>query len=100
MTSESGLAQMLRAERRPNFRPPSGRGVSPFGATPMRIAAERHELSEPAELPARNLTNSLSREYSSAGVGGVLVSTWKMRQGWHAEDGSLASLIIGPKNNC
>jgi hypothetical protein len=33
-------------------------------------------------------------------AGGVLVSTWKMRQRRHAEDGSLASLIIGPKQNC
>jgi len=29
--------------------------------------------------------------------GGVPVSTWEMRQLRHAEDGSLASLIIGPK---
>ena len=28
--------------------------------------------------------------------GGVLVSTWEMRQRRHAEDGSLASLNIGP----
>jgi len=33
-------------------------------------------------------------------VGGVLVSTWGIRRRRHAEDGSLASLIIGPKNNC
>ena len=33
----------------------------------------------------------------SAVDGGVLVSTWEMRQWRHAEDGSLASLIIGPK---
>ena len=32
--------------------------------------------------------------------GGVPVSTWGMRQWRHAEDGSLASLIIEPKNNC
>jgi len=31
-------------------------------------------------------------------LGGVLVSTWGMRQERHAEDGSLASLIIGPKH--
>ena len=33
-------------------------------------------------------------------AGGVPVSTWKMRQRRHAEDGSLASLIIEPKQNC
>src|ERR1035441_3955365 len=32
--------------------------------------------------------------------GGVLVSTWETRQRRHAEDGSWASLIIGPKINC
>ena len=31
--------------------------------------------------------------------GGVLVSTWETRQRRHAEDGSLASLNIGPKIN-
>jgi len=30
-------------------------------------------------------------------VGGALVSTWEMRQRRHAEDGSLASLKIEPK---
>jgi len=37
---------------------------------------------------------------SASAVGGVPVSTWEMRQWRHAEDGSLASLIIGLKNNC
>ncbi len=32
--------------------------------------------------------------------GGVLVSTWLVRQRRHAEDGSWASLIIGPNSNC
>ena len=32
--------------------------------------------------------------------GGVLVSTWEIRQRRHAEDGSLASLIIEPNINC
>ena len=40
------------------------------------------------------------RDSAKAVDGGVLVSTWEMRQWRHAEDGSLASLIIGPKNNC
>jgi len=31
-------------------------------------------------------------------IGGALVSTWEMRQRRHAEDGSLASLIIEPKH--
>jgi len=30
-------------------------------------------------------------------LGGALVSTWEMRQRRHAEDGSLASLKIEPK---
>jgi hypothetical protein len=32
-------------------------------------------------------------------IGGVLVSTWKVRQERHVEDGTLASLIIEPKIN-
>ena len=37
------------------------------------------------------------RDSADAVDGGVPVSTWEMRQWRHAEDGSLASLIIGPK---
>jgi len=37
------------------------------------------------------------RDSASAVDGGVPVSTWEMRQWRHAEDGSLASLIIGLK---
>ena len=33
-------------------------------------------------------------------TGGALVSTWEMRQRRHAEDGSLASLILEPKHSC
>jgi len=40
------------------------------------------------------------RDSASAVDGGVPVSTWGMRQWRHAEDGSLASLIFEPKNNC
>ena len=40
------------------------------------------------------------RDSASAVDGGVPVSTWEMRQWRHAEDGSLASLIFEPKNNC
>src|SRR5436309_14249963 len=40
------------------------------------------------------------RDYSRVVFGGVLVSTWGIRQRRHAEDGSLASLIIEPKHNC
>src|SRR5438445_12205006 len=50
-----------------------------------------------------NYDSPLDRKGSGADIhgvayGGVLVSTWKRRQRRHAEDGSLASLIIGPKN--
>ena len=43
--------------------------------------------------PARECSDTLSTS-----VGGVLVSTWRIRQRRHAEDGPLASLIIEPKN--
>jgi len=39
-------------------------------------------------------------ENRTAVYGGVLVSTWETRQRRHAEDGSWASLIIGPNINC
>jgi len=44
------------------------------------------------------LDRSALAAHIAAVAGGVLVSTMKMRQRRHAEDGSLASLIIEPKN--
>ena len=37
---------------------------------------------------------------SAVPSGGVLVSTWEIRQRRHAEDDPLASLIIGSNINC
>ena len=48
--------------------------------------------------PSR-LTFGTNRAKVSLLVGGVLVSTWETRQRRHAEDGSLASLIIEPNIN-
>ncbi len=44
----------------------------------------------------QKLDPALQTVHSTLAAGGVLVSTWKTRQRRHAEDGSWASLIIGP----
>jgi hypothetical protein len=44
-----------------------------------------------------SLTARKSRDDVIVRFGGALVSTWEMRQRRHAEDGSLASLKIEPK---
>jgi len=43
-------------------------------------------------------TMGMIMQIATASTVGALVSTWEMRQRRHAEDGSWASLIIGPKH--
>ena len=81
----------------------AGRGFPPATFIGPSGAAASHQIGfHPIENseepfsgldPARECSDTLSTS-----VGGVLVSTWRIRQRRHAEDGPLASLIIEPKN--
>jgi len=70
---------------------------SPLGKA-TGLAKDAHR---PNGFHPRSLDQSCAIKDIGLGKGGgVLVSTWEMRQRRHAEDDPLASLIIGSKVNC